>query len=34
MPPLSMFFAWMMLGEHVAPQDFLGSSPLPPESIW
>ncbi|GAN80345.1 DMT family transporter [Acidocella aminolytica] len=28
MPPLSMFFAWLVLGEHVAPQDFLGIIPV------
>lgn len=28
MPPLSMVFAWMVLGEHVAPQDFLGIVPV------
>lgn len=28
MPPLGMLFAWIVLGEHVAPQDMLGIVPV------
>ena len=28
MPPLGMLFAWMVLGEHVAPADLLGIAPV------
>ncbi len=28
MPPLAMLFAWMVLGEHVTPTDFLGIIPV------
>jgi drug/metabolite transporter (DMT)-like permease len=28
MPPLGMLFAWMVLGEHVAPVDLLGIVPV------
>jgi drug/metabolite transporter (DMT)-like permease len=28
MPPLAMVFAWLVLGEHVSPQDLLGVIPV------
>jgi len=28
MPPLGLMFAWVLLGEHVAPTDLLGIVPV------